>query len=122
VFDPHLGADPLGEEWPADLRRRRQGGMNQSRGRLEVGSDLMVCWNMIDASFCRRSPNVLRRSIDFAESVAAMHPYHVVRALGGALYLAGTLIMAWNIAMTILGRMRQEEPAAGSSPALQPAE
>jgi cytochrome c oxidase cbb3-type subunit 1 len=58
----------------------------------------------------------------FAESVAAMHPYYVVRALGGALYLAGTLIMAWNITMTILGYKRWEEPIPGSSPAVQPAE
>ena len=58
----------------------------------------------------------------FAESVAAMHPYYVVRAIGGALYLAGALIMAWNIAMTILGHERDEEAIGGVTPALQPAE
>ena len=42
-----------------------------------------------------------------------MHPYYVVRAIGGALYLAGALIMAWNIAMTILGHERDEEPIGG---------
>jgi len=51
-----------------------------------------------------------------------MHPYYVVRALGGALYLAGTLIMAWNITMTILGHQREEQSLPGSEPALQPAE
>jgi cytochrome c oxidase cbb3-type subunit 1 len=30
--------------------------------------------------------------------------------------------MAFNIAMTILGYQREEEPAAGGAPALQPAE
>jgi cytochrome c oxidase cbb3-type subunit 1 len=58
----------------------------------------------------------------FAETVAAMHPYYVMRAIGGAMYLSGALIMAWNIGMTILGYQREEEPMPGSVPALQPAE
>lgn len=58
----------------------------------------------------------------FAETVAAMHPYYVMRAIGGAMYLSGALIMAWNITMTILGYQREEEPLPGSVPALQPAE
>ncbi|MER8689981.1 cytochrome-c oxidase, cbb3-type subunit I [Mesorhizobium sp. M1136] len=56
----------------------------------------------------------------FAETVAAMHPYYIMRAIGGAMYLSGALIMAWNIAMTILGHQREEEPMPGSIPALQP--
>ncbi len=58
----------------------------------------------------------------FAETVAAMHPYYVMRAIGGGLYLVGTLIMAWNVTMTILGHQREEEPMSGSVPVLQPAE
>jgi cytochrome c oxidase cbb3-type subunit 1 len=60
----------------------------------------------------------------FAETVAAMHPYYVMRAIGGAMYLAGALIMAFNITMSILGHMREEEPIGGRSPStsLQPAE
>jgi cytochrome c oxidase, cbb3-type, subunit I len=58
----------------------------------------------------------------FAETVAAMHPYYVMRALGGGLYLAGAVVMAFNIAMTILGHVRDEEPVSGATPALQPAE
>ena len=62
----------------------------------------------------------------FAETVAAMHPYYVMRAAGGALYLAGAVIMAFNITMTILGYVRKEEPIGGRiaapAPALQPAE
>ena len=38
------------------------------------------------------------------------------------MYLSGTLIMAWNIAMTILGHQREEEPIPGSVTALQPAQ
>jgi cytochrome c oxidase cbb3-type subunit 1 len=58
----------------------------------------------------------------FAESVAAMHPYYVLRAIGGLMYLAGALIMGWNVLMTILGYERDEAPIPGSEPAMQPAE
>jgi len=58
----------------------------------------------------------------FAETVAAMHPYYVMRAIGGAMFLVGALIMAYNLTMTILGYQREEEPIGGASPALQPAE
>jgi cytochrome c oxidase cbb3-type subunit 1 len=60
----------------------------------------------------------------FAETVAAMFPYYVMRALGGALYLAGALVMTFNITMTILGHQREEDPIGGASfqPALKPAE
>ncbi|NDG04268.1 MAG: cytochrome-c oxidase, cbb3-type subunit I [Alphaproteobacteria bacterium] len=37
----------------------------------------------------------------FSETVQAMFPYYVIRALGGLLYLAGALIMVANIYMTI---------------------
>ncbi len=37
----------------------------------------------------------------FAEVVAAMHPYYLIRAAGGLLYLSGFLIMIWNVAQTI---------------------
>ncbi|MEM7074935.1 MAG: cytochrome-c oxidase, cbb3-type subunit I [Pseudomonadota bacterium] len=37
----------------------------------------------------------------FADTVAAKFPMYVVRALGGVLYLAGALIMVWNMFMTI---------------------
>ncbi|MDX8437840.1 cytochrome-c oxidase, cbb3-type subunit I [Mesorhizobium abyssinicae] len=57
----------------------------------------------------------------FAETVAAMHPYYVMRAAGGAMYLSGALIMAWNITMTIFGHQREEDPMPGSVAALQPA-
>jgi len=61
----------------------------------------------------------------FAETVQAMHPYYVMRAIGGLMYLAGALLMAFNITMTILGYQREEEPIGGASagtPALQPAQ
>ena len=46
----------------------------------------------------------------FAETVAAMHPFYVIRAIGGAMYLAGGLIMAWNFYQTVKGNKRNEAP------------
>jgi cytochrome c oxidase cbb3-type subunit I len=46
----------------------------------------------------------------FAETVAAMHPMYLARAFGGVLYLGGALIMAFNVWMTIAGRLRIEAP------------
>ncbi len=37
----------------------------------------------------------------FVESVAAMHPFYVMRAIGGAFFLTGMLVMAYNCFMTI---------------------
>ncbi|MGE0733715.1 MAG: cytochrome-c oxidase, cbb3-type subunit I [Alphaproteobacteria bacterium] len=39
----------------------------------------------------------------FAETVAAMHPYYIIRALGGVLFLTGALIMVYNVWRTIRG-------------------
>jgi cytochrome c oxidase cbb3-type subunit 1 len=69
----------------------------------------------------------------FAETIAAIHPMYILRALGGLLYLGGALVFAWNIAMTIAGRLRSERSmtetpydAAADRPlpagSLQPAE
>ncbi len=46
----------------------------------------------------------------FAETVEAMHPYYVIRALGGLMYLTGGIIMAYNFYQTIKGRIRASEP------------
>ncbi len=37
----------------------------------------------------------------FVESVKATYPFYAIRLLGGVLYLAGMLIMAWNVAKTV---------------------
>jgi cytochrome c oxidase cbb3-type subunit 1 len=57
----------------------------------------------------------------FAETVAALHPYYIARAVGGAIYLAGVLVMAFNIWMTIAGKERIERPIVTATK-LQPAE
>ena len=58
----------------------------------------------------------------FVETVQAMHPFYVIRAAGGVLYLTGALIMAYNIYRTIKGDVRIEKPyvtaPAGAMPAV----
>ena len=45
----------------------------------------------------------------FVETVNAMHPYYMIRLLGGLIYLAGMLVMAYNIFQTVrLGSSRHE--------------
>ena len=39
----------------------------------------------------------------FVETVEAMHPFYVIRAMGGLLFLIGALIMVYNIWRTVRG-------------------
>ena len=55
----------------------------------------------------------------FIETVEAMHPFYIIRAAGGGLFLIGALIMAYNLWMTVNAGEAEETRAAGL---LQPAE
>ena len=46
----------------------------------------------------------------FVDTVAALHPMYILRAVGGLMYLTGAIIMVYNIWMTILGHQRDEAP------------
>ncbi|MCK6370535.1 MAG: cytochrome-c oxidase, cbb3-type subunit I [Gammaproteobacteria bacterium] len=47
----------------------------------------------------------------FVESLKATYPYYAVRLAGGVLFLAGTLIMAWNVWKTVVtGDRRALQP------------
>ncbi|MBN8607528.1 MAG: cytochrome-c oxidase, cbb3-type subunit I [Caulobacterales bacterium] len=48
----------------------------------------------------------------FVETVEAMHPYYLIRALGGVLFLVGALIMAYNLWRTATGKDPAVERAA----------
>jgi len=52
----------------------------------------------------------------FVETVQAMHPYYIIRAAGGALYLSGLVIMAYNLWRTVRGDVRVSEPLAAVQP------
>jgi cytochrome c oxidase cbb3-type subunit 1 len=55
----------------------------------------------------------------FIETVEAMHPYYIIRAIGGLLFLAGALVMVVNIWLTLKGETIGD---ADRAPALVPAE
>ena len=46
----------------------------------------------------------------FVESVKATYPFYAIRLLGGTLYLAGMLIMAWNVWKTVAGSKAVDAP------------
>jgi cytochrome c oxidase cbb3-type subunit 1 len=46
----------------------------------------------------------------FVEAVQAMHPFYVIRFLGGALFLTGTLVMVYNLWRTVAGARAVEAP------------
>jgi cytochrome c oxidase cbb3-type subunit 1 len=48
----------------------------------------------------------------FVETVEAMHPYYIIRAVGGTLFLAGALIMAYNLWRTAAGGAPAHERAS----------
>jgi cytochrome c oxidase cbb3-type subunit 1 len=46
----------------------------------------------------------------FVETVEAMHPYYVIRAFGGLLFLVGSLLMVYNIYRTIKNAQPVTQP------------
>ncbi len=58
----------------------------------------------------------------FIETVAAMHPFYVIRALGGVLFLIGSLIMVYNLIRTARGDVREEGRVVAAAPSMKPAE
>ena len=52
----------------------------------------------------------------FIETVEAMHPFYIIRAAGGALFLIGALIMAYNLWMTVrVGEAEVQSPRRASA-------
>jgi len=49
-------------------------------------------------------------SFSFIETVEAMHPFYLIRLLGGVLFLIGALIMAFNLWMTARGPSEASNP------------
>jgi len=47
----------------------------------------------------------------FSESVEAVHPYYVIRMLGGLLFLSGALIMVYNLIQTVRSPSTQRREA-----------
>ncbi len=51
----------------------------------------------------------------FIETVEAMHPYYVMRATGGVLFVTGALVMVYNVYKTIKGDVAEEFLAPATS-------
>jgi cytochrome c oxidase cbb3-type subunit 1 len=56
----------------------------------------------------------------FVESVDAMHPYYAMRAVGGAIFLTGAVLMLINVVMTVRqsvsqGSLQQARAAAAAA-------
>jgi cytochrome c oxidase cbb3-type subunit 1 len=58
----------------------------------------------------------------FIETVEAMHPFYVIRAAGGVLFLLGALIMVYNLWRTIRGDVAEPATIAAARPATTAAE
>jgi hypothetical protein len=72
--------------------------------------DAMTGW-------CKGTPERLRVA---KRANQAMHPFYVVRAMGGILFLLGALVMVYNLVRTARGDLRAEKPYA--APVAAPAE
>jgi cytochrome c oxidase cbb3-type subunit 1 len=60
----------------------------------------------------------------FIETVEAMNPFYVIRAVGGLLFVIGGLIMAYNVWRTVRGDQPvdvTEQPRVAAAPALRSA-
>ncbi|MBA4214417.1 MAG: cytochrome-c oxidase, cbb3-type subunit I [Polaromonas sp.] len=53
----------------------------------------------------------------FVESVKATYPFYVIRLIGGVLYLAGMIVMLWNVIMTAMQGKAVNAPVLAVNPA-----
>ena len=53
----------------------------------------------------------------FAESVKATYPFYAIRLLGGVFYLAGMLVMAYNVWKTVVGQRAVDAPIPAAAAA-----
>ena len=70
----------------------------------------------------RATDNLGILQYSFVESVEAMHPYYIIRAVGGGLFVLGSLIMAYNVIRTIRGDEPvdvAEQPSIAAAPELR---
>ncbi|MCB1546494.1 MAG: cbb3-type cytochrome c oxidase subunit I, partial [Hyphomicrobiaceae bacterium] len=62
-------------------------------------------------------------SYSFIETVEAMKPFYIIRAVGGLLFVLGSLIMAYNVWRTVRGDEpvdAADQPAVAAAPEFRP--
>jgi len=57
----------------------------------------------------------------FIETVEAMHPYYIIRATGGLLFVLGAVLMIYNLWRTARGDIRDEAPMGLDNTQVAPA-
>jgi len=81
-----------------------------------IGTVIYICamWvsGIMQGMMWRATDSYGNLAYTFAETVSAMHPYYVLRAVGGLCVLAGGLIMLYNVVMTIRGDGQPQAAAA----------
>lgn len=72
-----------------------------------IGIVLYICamWvsGVMQGLMWRAYDNLGFLEYSFVETVEAMHPYYIIRATGGLLFLSGALIMVYNLWKTVRG-------------------
>jgi cbb3-type cytochrome oxidase subunit 1 len=58
----------------------------------------------------------LQGDIPFMETVRAMHPYFVARMLGGAMVVAGQVLLAYNVWQTARGAVHARQQVTALAP------
>jgi cytochrome c oxidase cbb3-type subunit I len=61
----------------------------------------------------------------FVETVEAMHPFYIIRAIGGLLFIVGALLMAYNLWRTARGDQPVDaidQPPVAAAPEFRPGE
>ncbi len=51
----------------------------------------------------------------FVESLTAIHPYHVIRLLGGLIFVSGMFVMAYNVFKTIQQAARESDSSTATT-------
>jgi cytochrome c oxidase cbb3-type subunit 1 len=79
-----------------------------------IGAVIYICamWvsGIMQGLMWRATDDYGNLTYTFVESVAAMHPYYALRALGGLIFFLGAVVMLYNVVMTL--RQPVAAPAA----------
>jgi cytochrome c oxidase cbb3-type subunit 1 len=84
---------------------------------------VVAMWNsgMIQGLMWRTYNESGTLAYSFVDSLVAMHPYYIARAVGGLLFLIGTLVGSYNIWMTVRGVRAEARATADELPVATPA-
>ncbi len=84
-----------------------------------IGAVIYVCamWvsGIMQGLMWRATDDYGNLTYTFVESVAAMHPFYAMRAIGGIIFLLGAVIMLYNIVMTIRNADKQPSMATAKA-------